>query len=206
MAKRVRKELIFTITISLSTILALLVFFYYHEGDENTPPTSPPQQVVTISLPVGPGPTNYHIQIQPAPGTCLYRESDSVDVLPDPNCTPGAVSPKVTQDNLNQTICKPGYTKSIRPPQSITQSEKRASQLAYSYMGEGEYDHLVSLELGGDPNDPRNLWIEPGSVPNSKDKVEAKLHTLVCAGKVSLAQAQSAIADDWTTALDVVQG
>ena len=28
-------------------------------------------------------------------------------------------------------------------------------------MGDAEYDHLISLQLGGDPNDYRNLWVEP---------------------------------------------
>ncbi|GGN46093.1 hypothetical protein GCM10011578_098660 [Streptomyces fuscichromogenes] len=36
---------------------------------------------------------------------------------------------------------------------------------------------------------------------NLKDPVETKLHTAVCAGKVTLAQAQQAIVTDWTTAL-----
>ena len=76
-------------------------------------------------------------------------------------------------------------------------------------MGDAEYDHLISLQLGGDPNDPRNLWIEPpdpghkaaGGVNNRKDPVETKLHTAVCAGKVTLTAAQKAIVTDWTTAL-----
>ena len=65
-----------------------------------------------------------------------------------------------------------------------------------------EYDHLVPLELGGDPNDPRNLWIEPGASPNPKDGVESRLHELVCEGRVPLAAAQEAITTDWTTALE----
>jgi hypothetical protein len=59
----------------------------------------------------------------------------------------------------------------------------------------------VPLEVGGDPNDPRNLWVEPGASPNPKDAVESKLHQLVCDGTVPLAEAQEAIAADWTTAL-----
>lgn len=62
---------------------------------------------------------------------------------------------------------------------------------------------LLSLELGGDPNDSRNLWVEPqdpghkGDGVNSKqDPVESRLHTAVCDGQVSLAAAQKAIASD----------
>ena len=157
---------------------------------------------------VGPGPTNYVVQPQAAPGTCHYHTAANGQILPDPNCTPGAISPKVTQDTLATTICRTGYTKSIRPPAAITEIEKRENAAAYGYTGslkDVEYDHLVPLEVGGDPNDPRNLWIEPGASPNPKDGVESRLHELVCEGEVPLAAAQEAIAADWTTALDTVR-
>jgi hypothetical protein len=155
---------------------------------------------------VGPGPTNYTVQPQPAPGACHYRTAANGQTLPDPACTPGAISPKVTPDTLDTTICRTGYTKSIRPPWAITEAEKRANADAYGYTGPlsaAEYDHLVPLNLGGDPNDPRNLWVEPGASPNPKDDVESELHDRVCAGRVSLSVAQQAIAADWTTALSV---
>jgi Excalibur calcium-binding domain len=60
-----------------------------------------------------------------------------------------------------------------------------------------EYDHLVSLELGGAVNDPRNLWPEPGASPNLKDSVENALHRMVCDGQMQLAQAQRIIATGW---------
>ena len=137
---------------------------------------------------VGPGPTNYTEQLQPAPGNCHYRAAANGEVLPDPACTPGAISPKVTEDDLDSTVCRTGYTKSIRPPKQITAAEKEANAAAYGYTGElsqVEYDHLIPLEVGGDPNDPRNLWVEPGQSPNPKDKVESELHSLVCSGRVS---------------------
>jgi hypothetical protein len=61
-------------------------------------------------VPVGTGPTNYTYQPQPAPGTCHYRTAANGETLPDPNCTPGAISPKVTEDTLATTICKTGYS------------------------------------------------------------------------------------------------
>lgn len=64
----------------------------------------------------------------------------------------------------------------------------------------------MPLELGGDPNDARNLWVEPGESPNPKDGIEHQLHQRVCAGTVTLAAAQQAIAADWTTALSVASG
>jgi hypothetical protein len=115
----------------------------------------------------------------------------------------------VTQGTIGSTICRSGYSSSIRPPESITEPEKRASAAAYTYTGAfstGEYDHLVSLELGGDPNDSANLWVEPNDKPNatstfnSKDVLENRLHSLVCAGQLPLATAQNAIALNWVAA------
>jgi hypothetical protein len=165
---------------------------------------------------VGPGPSGtYTVQAQPAPGSCHYGKTSDGQPLPDPNCTPGATNPKVTSADQAQTICTGGYTSSIRPPANITGREKDANAKSYGFTGamhDAEYDHLISLELGGDPNDPKNLWIEPpspshkpGAGPNNpKDTVENQLHSLVCSGKVNLADAQSAIAGNWTTALATV--
>ena len=93
-----------------------------------------------------------------------------------------------------------GYTKTVRPSESITEKEKAASMAAYGdrgSLGDYEYDHLVSLELGGAVNDPRNLWPEPGASPNPKDSVENALHRMVCDGEIRLSQAQRIIATGW---------
>ncbi|MBE1493204.1 hypothetical protein H4696_000304 [Amycolatopsis lexingtonensis] len=139
----------------------------------------------------------------PAPGACKLGSRDG-QPLPDPNCTPGAVNPTVNQANIDDTICKSGWTKTVRPPTSRTNPMKAASARSYNVPpGEkGEYDHLVSLELGGAPDDPRNLWVEPGTIPNPKDAVENKLNQAVCSGLISLVTAQKAIAADWVTAFD----
>ena len=122
--------------------------------------------------------------------------------MPDPRCTPGALNPAVTQATINQTICVSGYTRTIRPAESITEAEKQASMAAYGdtgSMSDFEYDHLVSLELGGAANDMRNLWPEPGASPNPKDSVETELHSLVCSGQMPLSQAQHIIATGWVS-------
>ncbi|MER6048785.1 hypothetical protein K2224_09460 [Streptomyces sp. BHT-5-2] len=165
------------------------------------------------SIPVGAGPQSaYTVQKQPAPGSCHFRYTADKQPLPDPKCTPGATNPKVTPQTLKTTICRSGYTKDIRPPVSITGREKTANAKSYGYtssLHDAEYDHLISLQLGGDPNDPRNLWVEPpspghkpGAGPNNpKDGVENKLKAAICSGKADLGKAQQAIAHDWTTAL-----
>jgi hypothetical protein len=139
------------------------------------------------------------VQPQPAPGSCHAR-GRGLFSLPDPQCTPGAISPAVTQANIQSTICSYGYTDTVRPPESVTEPEKGASLAAYGDTGslhDYEYDHLVPLELGGASNDPRNLWPEPGASPNPKDAVEDQLRQDVCDGRMSLAAAQRAIATNW---------
>ncbi len=133
------------------------------------------------------------------PAHCTFRDHGQ---LPDPRCTPGAVDPVVTQGNLRSTICHPGYTKTVRPSSSQTDTFKYdVAYPAYSepHSKRTELDHLVSLELGG-ANDAANLWPEYPPTPNPKDKVENALHAAVCDGKVTLKAAQNAIAANWETA------
>jgi hypothetical protein len=120
---------------------------------------------------------------------------------PDPTCTPGSFDPSVTQDNIATTICRSGYTETVRPSVSQTDKAKKTLYTDYGIPSgtTSELDHLVSLELGGS-NDVANLWPEVGKIPNPKDTVENDLHKAVCSGKVPLVAAQQAIAANWTTA------
>ena len=136
-------------------------------------------------------------------------------VLPDPSRTPGAANPAVTQANIQQTICVSGYTATIRPPASYTTGLKRQQLVSgYAYQGDTntrdyEEDHLISLEVGGSPDSPQNLWPEPyagSDGAKTKDKIENKLHDLVCSGQLSLAAAQHAIATDWWSAYQTYDG
>ena len=142
-----------------------------------------------------------------AAGVCHFHTASDRSPLPDPSCTPGVISARVTQDDLSTTICASGYTATVRPSSSATNKVKALNYIAYAETPDprDENDHLVPLELGG-ANDPRNLWNEPPmtgqlSTTNPKDTVENKLHALVCAGTMTLADAQHRIATDWTTAL-----
>jgi hypothetical protein len=131
-----------------------------------------------------------------------------VAVLPNSSVTPGAINPSVTQSNIQQTICKSGYTATIRPPASYT-TKLKATQLATTYksftdkaLASYEEDHLISLEIGGNPTDPKNLWPEPYASIGAriKDQIENKLNTMVCTNKMTLATAQHLIATDWYSA------
>jgi hypothetical protein len=147
---------------------------------------------------------------------------------------PGATNADITPDNVDQNICKTGWsTKNIRPPATYTTALKREQMKSLNYAVPNplptiptksgnstrldvtkcveqsanpacyEEDHLISLELGGDPRSPDNLWPEPwfgAWNAHIKDTLENKLHTMVCSGDIGLREAQQAISTDWVAA------
>lgn len=170
------------------------------------------------------------------------------DIYPDPARTPGAANPQVTQQNIEDTICSRRWsTKQIRPPAQYTSKLKRKQLREYgdtahqtraqlTNPGTGkvdttrcashsdnmacyEEDHLISLEDGGNPTDPRNLWPEPyntsvgGTImgAHQKDVVEGFIHDEVCydfphsqknshipaTTSVTLKRGQEILAGDW---------
>jgi hypothetical protein len=147
------------------------------------------------------------VQRQPADGSCHARGT-GLYARPDARCTPGALNPAVRQATIQSTVCRSGWTSTVRPAVSVSEPEKLASLRAYGVGPPTSYqfDHLVPLELGGAVNDRRNLWPEPdyashsGFYANPKDHLERALNRLVCDGEMSLAQAQRAIAANWVSA------
>ena len=90
----------------------------------------------------------------------------------------------VTQSNIASTICRRGYSASVRPPESVTRQS----------------DHRVPLALGGATLDLRNLRIQPWPEARCKDALEVELSKAVCIGSVTLAEAQREIATEWRAA------
>jgi len=107
--------------------------------------------------------------------------------------TPGVVNPDVTQANLSATVCRRGWTRTVRPPTSYT-NELKVRQLRTGGLrgppSAYQEDHLISLELGGNPTDPRNLWPEPYPRAAEVDQIENDLNAKLCSGKLTLAEAQ----------------
>ncbi|HEY3334313.1 MAG TPA: hypothetical protein VGK16_03660 [Candidatus Limnocylindrales bacterium] len=116
-------------------------------------------------------------------------------------------------DNLAETICKAGWTKTVRPPSLYTGALKIAQIVEYGYADRDrshyQEDHLVPLELGGAPRDPRNLWPQPmtATLPDGtaigadeKDDLEDELNRRVCDGAIKLGDAQRSIAGNWVAA------
>ena len=107
--------------------------------------------------------------------------------------TPGALNPAVTQATIRTTICRRGWTRTIRPPVSYTNALKARQLEQYRLRGPlsaFQEDHLISLELGGHPSDPRNLWPEPYPRASTVDRIENELNDRVCSGSLTLADAQ----------------
>jgi len=126
---------------------------------------------------------------------------------PDRRCSPGAYYSKLT----GSVICSSTFhTSSIR---NVPQAEKYAVETEYgmtprSYGSALEIDHIVSLELGGS-NEIANLFPErlnarPGY--RVKDRLENKLHDLVCSGQMNLRSAQRQIATNWQSLYKNVYG
>jgi len=103
--------------------------------------------------------------VQPAP-----RVGPSY-LYPDPETTPGVTNPQVTQANIQQTICVKGWTATIRPPASYTDALKKQQLQAPRFRDKNpthyEEDHFISLELGGNPRDAKNLWPEMWGTPGT---------------------------------------
>lgn len=112
--------------------------------------------------------------------------------------TPGVVNADVKPGSLAATICKHGWTSTIRPPSSYTDNLKVEQMKVYRRRGspsDYQEDHLISLELGGDPTDPKNLWPEPRPRAEKVDGIENDLNDAICSGSMSLSEAQRRISE-----------
>jgi len=185
-------------------------------GGPSTPPSTPPTIPSTPPIAGRQGPP---------------------ELYPDPVRTPGVPNPDITQDNIADNICSKNWsTKSIRPPVSYTDPLKLQQMTEYGdtvsdasaacmFNSDNrkcyEEDHLISLENGGHPKDPKNLWPEPyntkinGKVVGArqKDIVEGFIHDEMCFaipdGKknskisahtsITLQRGQEILATDWYT-------
>ena len=61
--------------------------------------------------------------------------------VPDHARTPGAIDPGIRQENIADTICVPGYTKTVRPPSSYTAQLKREQMRELALPGTA-HDYL----------------------------------------------------------------
>lgn len=119
-------------------------------------------------------------------------------ILPDHTLTPGDV-----RTTSAHAVCTTRTSTVRNVPESEKQAvyaEYHAKYAAVRYQhGRYEIDHLISLELGGS-NDKRNLWPEVYGDQwgaHVKDRLENFLHAQVCAGNITLPEAQRDISNNW---------
>jgi hypothetical protein len=118
-----------------------------------------------------------------------HAHTHPVRVIASWTRTPGVVNPDVTQATIGQTICVQGWTRMVRPPTGYTSDLKVRQMREYDLGGspsDYQEDHLISLELGGHPTDPRNLWPEPRPHAEDVDKIENELNRKICSGEITL--------------------
>jgi hypothetical protein len=96
----------------------------------------------------------------------------------------GMVDPRVTQDNIQATICRRGWTRTVRPPRDVIDTIKRNLAADMGVRARDyELDHIVPLDLGGSPLDLRNLKLQPWAGAcnaQMKNDLERRLSIMVC--------------------------
>ena len=129
----------------------------------------------------------------------------SAPYLPDPELTPGDVFDVTVED-----ICTPGYATKVRAvPKALRDQAFESYGVAFRERKNYQLDHLIPLSLGGS-NSIKNLFPLPNHTSpwnaRGKDRLEARLHKLVCSGQLDLEAARRAIATDWTEAYQNFMG
>lgn len=120
-------------------------------------------------------------------------------ITPDPHITPGQADKNATLE----MICTTGYSSTVRNVSSSTKDKVFQLYNLNRVPSLYEVDHLISLQLGG-TNSISNLWpqhyyTQPWNA-KVKDALENHLRRQVCDGKMSMEEAQKAIAIDWIKA------
>ena len=164
-------------------MIALASYLWSHYGGFIRQKVSTGYSVANRELPNGfPSVTEPLVNVQSRPSV------PKPVFLPRRDVTPGAIDPRVTQSNIRSTICRRGYSASVRPPFEYTNAMKHRLMRVYGVTGsihDYELDHLISLGLGGCPDCETNLWPQPRNVfpgASEKDEVEDYLHHQVCSG------------------------
>jgi hypothetical protein len=115
-----------------------------------------------------------------------------------------ALTPGVTRPVTLADIC-PLNDDDLDP--DVEPSKRQAVFDAYGIKSKAtgkdyQVDYLINPQLGG-TDDIKNLWPEPYSSmwnAHAKDRLEKRLHQMVCERQIDLESAQRDIATDWIAA------
>jgi hypothetical protein len=139
--------------------------------------------------------------------TALVSCSATLPPLQPAHVPSEVLNPDVRPETIDQTICVPGYTASVRPATSYTNGVKarllRESGTAAENASKYELDHVIPLAVGGHPRNIKNLRLQAWDGEDGakkKDRLERRLQQLVCSKLLGLRDAQAAIWTDWQVA------
>lgn len=133
--------------------------------------------------------------------------------VPNPSLTPGDAVPNLTKTD----ICASDYGKNSHLPLIDVQRKVYSSY----HLPEGPMsgycgkeggciiNRLIPASLGGTSN-PENLWPIPQYSNHwglsDKNRLEKKLRDMVCSDRISITDAQNAIATDWISTFQIIVG
>lgn len=116
---------------------------------------------------------------------------------------------RVTQESVAETICRPGYADTVAPPFSQAMAQKDRLLAARGIDSDDgvayALDRRVPILLGGSPDAAANFDLLPWgghAGERRKSLLTVRLKRCVCAGRISLAQAQAAISGNWAPHYD----
>lgn len=122
---------------------------------------------------------------------------------------PRLLDTRVTQESVTDTICRPGYADTVAPPFDQTMALKDrmlAARGIDSDEGVGyALDRHVPIVLGGSPDATANFDLIPWgghAGERRKSLLTVRLKRCVCAGRMTLAEAQAAITGNWVHQYD----
>ena len=99
------------------------------------------------------------------------------------------------------SLCfKPGYIETVRPSADTSKQLKSKQGAAYGLTEQTasalQVDYLIPLELGGS-TEITNVWLTNNLWALDKPLVNVAVNHEVCAGRMSLSDAQSQIVSNW---------
>ncbi|CAM2157682.1 hypothetical protein ABLT15_35130 [Paraburkholderia tropica] len=122
---------------------------------------------------------------------------------------PRLLDARVTQDSVSDTICRTGYADSVAPPFDQAMALKARLLTARGIDAEDgvtyALDRRVPILLGGSPDASANFDLLPWgghAGERRKSLLTVRLKRCVCAGRITLSEAQAAIAGNWSHQYD----
>lgn len=127
------------------------------------------------------------------PSQVSFGAASAVHSHADPKRTPGDIDSTLTVAQ----ICKAGATADRRIASKKTRDAVlKAYGITATQRSTVVLDDLIPLELGGKQT-AKNLWPEPVAEARFKDQIENRLHRDLCAGRLTVLQAQQQMIDEW---------